>query len=111
VRIEVNRRALREIRYSDRVRVECEAHGSKLLAAANATLRAHGAGREDHEPGYGMSSQRGKVAPSGRWRVTVGTIGVHARRSNAKHHTLLKLVTSMGAQHGSLWFRNRPLSK
>ena len=61
-----------------------ENHGRHIVNRANATLK-EGAG-------YRMSSRQGAKKPKGRWRVTVYTASTHAKRSNAKHNTLIKLM-------------------
>jgi hypothetical protein len=61
-----------------------EAAGSTLMDDANDTL--------DEGEGYRMSSSKGINWPYGRWQVNVYTSSDHAKRSNAKHNTLLRLL-------------------
>lgn len=58
--------------------------GEKVLDAANDTL-AEG-------EGYMMSSTQGNRKNKGRWAVRVFTASNHAKNSNAKHNTLLRVL-------------------
>ena len=82
-----NRSALRDLRYGDtdqRVRTLLENMGQSIMDRANDTL--------EEGVGYRMSSQPGKRAPYGRWQVRVYTASNHAKRSDAIHNTLRKML-------------------
>ncbi len=79
---------MRALRYSDGARTICEVYGKATTAAANATLKEN--------KGYGMSSRPGARRPQGRWRVSVGALSTHAKRSNARHNTLIRIIGSKG---------------
>lgn len=61
-----------------------ENHGRHIAAQANSTLK--------EGSGYRVGSRQGAKKPRGRWRVTVYTASTHAKRSNARHNTLIKLL-------------------
>lgn len=61
-----------------------EAMGTILRDEANATL--------PENQGYRMSSSRGINYPYGHWMVNVYTASDHAKRSNAVHDTLLRML-------------------
>lgn len=82
--IVLNNDGFYELRTAASVKALLEQHGRRIAAAANATLR--------EKRGYGMSSHLGQRRPQGRWRVTVYTDSLHAVRSNAKHHTLIRVM-------------------
>lgn len=84
VRIRWNPNALYQIRHAPGVRAELERRGRRIVNAANNTLI--------ERSGYAMSSTQGARRPQGRWRVTVFTRTTHAKRSNARHNTLLRLM-------------------
>lgn len=63
-----------------------EAMGTMLRDNANATL--------PENEGYRMSSSRGINYPFGHWMVNVYTSSDHAKRSNAVHDTLLRLLSA-----------------
>lgn len=73
-----------QIRNSPGVRDFLEAAGTILKDDANATLKEN--------EGYRMSSSRGINYPYGRWMVNVYTSSNHAKNSNAKHNTLMRLL-------------------
>ena len=79
--------AVRKARYMPATVRMLEAKGKPILAAANASLR-------DDDGGYVMASRPGARKPSGRHRVSVAAVSVHARRHEAKHNTLLRLLGS-----------------
>lgn len=92
-RIKYRPGAFFEIRTLPGVAAALEAHGRRITDAANATL-AEGVG-------YRMSSRKGRKGPSptgrgkgfqGRWAVRVWTSSNHAKYSNAKHNTLVRLL-------------------
>ncbi len=86
VKIRWNHNALYQIRSAPGVRAELERRGRRIVANANSTLR--------ERDGYAMSSTQGARRPQGRWRVTVFTRSTHAKRSNARHNTLVRLMQS-----------------
>jgi hypothetical protein len=61
-----------------------EVNGRQRVQHANATLKK--------KDGYKMSSRQGAKKPQGRWRVTVFTATAEAKRSNARHNTLVKVL-------------------
>ena len=73
-----------DLRRDPAVVKELERRGRDIMDAANATLPE---GR-----GYRMSSFQGQRKPQGRWFVQVYTASNHAKRSNAIHNTLLKVM-------------------
>lgn len=70
-------------RHPDVVR-ELERRGRRVVNAANRTLT--------EKQGYRMSSFQGKRKPQGRWFVQIFTSSNHAKNSNAKHNTLIKVL-------------------
>lgn len=86
VRVEMKPGAARELRYSAGARTICETYGRAVTHFANSTLR----GRK----GYEMRSQPGARKPFGRWRVSVTAVSPYARRSNARHQTLIKVLSA-----------------
>ena len=84
IRIKFKRGAFFELRRAPKVIDFLEAAGQSIVDDANATL--------DEGVGYRMSSSQGRKRPQGRWAVRVFTSSDHAKRSNAKHNTLLRLL-------------------
>ncbi len=81
MKIKWDKRGLRELRYMPSTVRLLEAKGKPIAARANAALK------DDHS-GFVMSSD-----PIRRHhRVSVGAVSVYARRHNAKHNTLLRLL-------------------
>lgn len=86
VRVKFHRNGFYEVRRAEKVVAFLEAAGQQLMTDANATLKE---GR-----GYRMSSSQGRRKPQGRWAVRVYTSSNHAKRSNAKRNTLLRVLGS-----------------
>lgn len=86
VRIKWNRNAMYQIRSAPKVVDFLESMGTLLQEEANETL--------DENVGYRMSSRQGRKNPQGRWAVRVYTSSDHAKRSNAVHNTLLRILNS-----------------
>lgn len=94
VRFKWNENAFYDVRRSTKVVSALQNLGSRIVDDANATLK--------EGQGYRMSSRQGRKGPSptggpgyqGRWAVRVVTASDHAKRSNAKHNTLIKLLNS-----------------
>lgn len=63
-----------------------ETKGQSITDDANQTL--------DEGEGYRLSSRQGRRRPQGRWAVRIYTASPHARYSNAKHNTLVRLLNS-----------------
>jgi hypothetical protein len=84
VRVKFNDKSFYELRRSTKVVSALQNMGSRIVNGANKTL--------PEGDGYRMSSQQGQKRPQGRWAVRVYTRSNHAKRSNAKHHTLLRLL-------------------
>lgn len=73
-----------ELRRLPGVQTELMRLGRRMQDDANATLK--------EKRGYGISSKQGRKKPQGRWRVTVYTSSNHAKRSNAIHNTLVRVL-------------------
>lgn len=95
IRIKYRPTAHLELRTLPGVVNALESHGRRILDAANATL--------PEGVGYRMSSKRGRKGRSpsgrgkgfqGRWAVRIYTSSNHAKYSNAKHNTLVRLLGS-----------------
>lgn len=76
---------------------ELEARGRAIAKAANRTLDENRLGnkirsRRARSVGYQMSSFQGKKKPQGRWFVQVYTSSNHAKHSDAKHNTLIRVL-------------------
>lgn len=84
VRFKWNERSFYELRRSTKVVSALQNMGSRIMNAANETL--------PEKDGYRMSSQQGRRNPQGRWAVRVYTQSTHAKRSNARHNTLLRVL-------------------
>lgn len=84
VRVKFNRGAFYDLRRAPKVIDFLEAAGQSMVDDANDTL--------DERVGYRMSSSQGRKRPQGRWAVRVFTSSDHAKRSNAQHNTLLRLL-------------------
>lgn len=94
VRLKYNPTGMWEVRRLPGVIGRLEAEGRKRLDAANSSL-------EEGE-GYLMSSGQGRPGPppkgskgkgfQGRWAVRIYTATNHAKRSNAIHNTLVRLL-------------------
>jgi hypothetical protein len=54
--------------------------------------KADKANAELGEDGFGTGSRQGARRPQGRWRASVFTRSEYAKRHNAKHNTLLKVL-------------------
>jgi hypothetical protein len=89
VRVELN--AAYDLRRAPKVIAKTESIGKRVLDGANATL-ARNRRRGPEGEGYAMSSVQGKKRNKGRWAVRVYTRSNHAKNSNAKHNTLLRLI-------------------
>lgn len=83
-RIKFRNAAFYELRRHPNVIRELERRGRQIVDAANATL--------PEGVGYKMSSFQGKRKPYGRWFVQVYTASNHAKRSAAKHNTLIRVL-------------------
>lgn len=86
MRIDMKTGALKKLRYMNETVKMLERQGDRVKDRANTGLGTS----EDIEPGFRMSSQPGTPRPSGRHRVTVAAVSIHARRHDRKHNTLLK---------------------
>jgi len=78
-------RSFYDLRRDPAVIRELESRGRRVVDAANRTL-------SNKRDGYAMSSFQGARKPQGRWFVQIYTRSTHAKRSNAKHNTLLKVM-------------------
>jgi hypothetical protein len=85
IKFKWNNRSFYDLRRHPDVIAELESRGRRVVAAANRTL-------SDKRDGYAMSSFQGARKPQGRWFVQIYTRSTHAKRSNAKHNTLLKVM-------------------
>ena len=86
VRLKWNRKAMYELRSAPQLVDYLEAMGALVRDEANQTL--------PEGVGYRMSSGQGRRNPQGRWAVRVFTSSDHAKRSNAVHNTLLRLLNA-----------------
>jgi hypothetical protein len=77
-------RSFYDLRRDPAVVRELESRGRRVVHAANRTLR--------EKSGYRMSSFQGARKPQGRWFVNIYAASNHAKRSNAKNNTLLKVM-------------------
>lgn len=84
VQFKWSNRAFYDLRRDPAVVRELESRGRRILAAANSTLKE---GR-----GYRMSSFQGRKKPQGRWFVQVYASSDHAKRSDARRNTLLRVL-------------------
>lgn len=78
-----NNRGFYDVRRMPKLIDMLEGFAEEKAAKANAELG---------EDGYGTGSQQGARRPQGRWRTSVFTRSEHAKRHNAKHNTLLKVL-------------------
>lgn len=86
-----------KIRNAPKVVKELEQRGREITAAANKTLDENSVGsrvrdRRISRVGYKMSTFQGKRKPQGRWFVQVYTSSRHAKHSDAKHNTLVRVL-------------------
>lgn len=76
---------------------ELERRGRQIAAAANKTLaensiRSRVRNRRFERVGYRMSSFQGRKVKQGRWFVQVYTASHHAKHSEAKNNTLVRVL-------------------
>lgn len=83
-RVKMNLSGFYRLRSDPRVIAELERRGRRVLDAANDTM--------PDGDGYAMSSFQGRKKPQGRWFVQIYTRSNHAKRSNAKNNTLLRVI-------------------
>lgn len=88
VRFRYNSGVQYDLRRHPKLVTALEDYGQGIVDDANQTL-------EEGE-GYRMSSRQGKKNPQGRWAVRIYTASRHARNSNARHNTLVRLLSSRG---------------
>lgn len=86
-----------DLRRNPAVIRELERRGRQIAAAANRTLdenklRNRLSSRRARSVGYKMSSFQGRKVRQGRWFVQVYTSSRHAKYSNAKHNTLIRVL-------------------
>lgn len=79
-----NRKAFYDLRRDPAVVRELQSRGRRVLNAANASL--------PEKQGYRMSSFQGKRKPQGRWFVQIYAASNHAKRSDARRNTLLRVL-------------------
>lgn len=84
IRIKWKRDAMYELRRAPKVVDFLEEMGTQLCEEANQTL--------PENVGYRMSSGQGRRNPQGRWAVRVYTSSNHAKRSDAIHNTLVRIL-------------------
>lgn len=97
VKISWKNRGFYETRRAPKVVAELESRGRRIAAAANRTLGENSLGnrirdRRARSVGYRMSSFQGKRKPFGRHFVQVYTSSNHAKYSEAKHNTLVRVL-------------------
>jgi hypothetical protein len=86
-----------QLRRSPGVIKELERRGRQILNAANQSLAENTAGSRLRagrisKAGYRMSSFQGRKVRQGRWFVQVYTSSNHAKHSDAKHNTLVRVL-------------------
>lgn len=86
-----------DLRRDTAVVKELERRGRTIVNAANRTLDENSLGskvraRRARSVGYKMSSFQGRKVKQGRWFVQVYASSDHAKRSNAKHNTLIRVL-------------------
>lgn len=81
IRVKWNNDGLYELRSCPGVQRDLEARGRRILEAAGGEAK-----------GYKLDSRQGLRKPQGRWRVTVAAVGRYAKRSNAKHNSLINAL-------------------
>ncbi len=86
-----------KLRSDPRVIRELERRGQKIADAANRSLDENSVGnrirdRRLTKVGYRMSSFQGARKRQGRWFVQVYTASNHAKHSDAKHNTLVRVL-------------------
>ena len=86
IRFEWNNKAFYDLRRDPAIIEELEHRGRQIVDAANATL--------PEKVGYKMASFQGRKAPQGRWFVNVWTSSNHAKYSEARHNTLVRVLGS-----------------
>jgi hypothetical protein len=79
-------RSFYDLRRDPAVIRELERRGRQIVNAANATL--------PEKRGYRMSSFQGKRKSQGRWFVQVYAASRHAKYSDRKHNTLVRVLNS-----------------
>lgn len=84
IQVKINRRGFYALRSAPNVVADLERRGRRVRDAANRSM--------PEGEGYAMSSFQGAKKPQGRWFVQVYTRTTHAKRSNAKHNTLIKAM-------------------
>lgn len=84
VKFKWNNKAFYDLRRDPAVIRELEARGRRIVNAANETLK--------ERRGYRMSSFQGRRVKQGRWFVQVYASSRHARHSDAKHNTLIRVL-------------------
>lgn len=84
IRVKFRRDGFYNIRRDEKLVRFLEAAGQAMVDDANATL--------PEGVGYRLSSSQGRRRPQGRWAVRVYTSSDHAKRSNARHNTLLRIL-------------------
>lgn len=96
-RVKINNRGALQLRSDPAVVRELERRGRMIVNAANKTLDENSLGskvraRRARSVGYKMSSFQGRKVKQGRWFVQVYASSNHAKRSNAKHNTLIRVL-------------------
>lgn len=86
-----------DLRRDPKVVAELERRGRQIASAANRTLdenrlRNKVTSRRARSVGYRVSTFQGAKKPQGRWFVQVYTSSRHAKYSNAKHNTLIRVL-------------------
>lgn len=83
IRLEINNRALYELRRHPALRADLERRGRAILNACGGEAA-----------GYAMSSGQGARNPQGRWRVGVVAVTGAAIRDNATNNTLIRALSA-----------------
>lgn len=86
-RIEIDAKALKKLKSAKVVRDETLRAARNMTRRANASLKR----RQADYPDYSYDSHQDK---DGAWYATVYTRSNHAKYSNAKHNTLVRVASS-----------------
>lgn len=97
IKLNWKNRSFYDLRRDPAVVRDLERRGRKIAAEANKTLaensiRSRVKARRVERVGYRVSTFQGKKKPQGRWFVQVYTASNHAKHSEAKHNTLVRVL-------------------
>lgn len=95
--VKIHNRAAFQLRRDPAVIAELERRGRQIVNAANRTLDENRLGNKVRSGrfrsvGYKMSSFQGRKVRQGRWFVQIYAASNHAKFSNARHNTLIRVL-------------------